>query len=361
MKTTFTCTILPLLFLSLSCRPVDPMDSIDSLFDNYKEKQPGAALGIIDNGTLIYSRGFGKARIDEDLDVTPTTNFRLASISKQFTATAILLLKEDNLIDLDWVITDVFEDFPTYGEKITLSHLLNHTSGIKDYEDFVLDSALSKQIMDAGVLEIAKEQTAGYFQAGEKYQYSNTAYAILAMVVEKYSGMDFPSFLKQRIFDPLEMNHTVAYVRNVNDIPERALGYDWLGKNWVERDQSSTSAVLGDGGIYSNVEDLYKWDHSLYTTKLLSQASLNLLFGYGKLNNGESVDYGFGWHLKKTPEGEQVVYHTGSTTSFRNVFYRIPGRNLSIIILTNRNQVPEEGMTLWAEKVVELYSKHNHK
>lgn len=357
MNKTFASAILPILFLALSCSPTDPMDSINQLFDNYKGDQPGAALGIIKDGHLIYSKGFGKARLEGDLDITTSTNFRLASITKQFTAAAILLLKEEGLVDLDWTLTEIFDDFPEYGETITLTHLLNHSSGIKDYEEFVLDTGVNNQIRDAGVLNIAKEQTDGYSLPGEKYQYSNTAYAILAMVVEKYSEMDFPTFLNERIFNPLEMNNTIAYVRNVNWVPKRAYGYDSIGGKWEERDQSPTSAVLGDGGIYSNVEDLYKWDQSLYTTKLLSQKSLDLLFGYGRLNNGEEYDYGFGWHLKKTPEGEQVVYHTGSTTSFRNVFYRIPSKKLSIIILTNRNHVPEEGMTLWAEKVIELYEE----
>lgn len=357
MNKTFASTILPLLFFALSCSPTDPMDSINRLFDNYNGSQPGAALGIIKDGYLVYSKGFGKARIEGDLDVTPSTNFRLASVTKQFTATAILLLKEEGLVNLEWTLTEIFDDFPEYGEKITLTHLLNHSSGIKDYEEFVLDTGVNNQIMDAGVLNIAKEQPDGYFLPGEKYKYSNTAYAILAMVVEKYSGMDFPAFLKERIFDPLKMDSTIAYVRNLNWVPKRAYGYDSIGGKWIERDQSPTSAVLGDGGIYSNVEDLYKWDQSLYTTKILSQESLDLLFSYNKLNDGTEIDYGFGWHLKKTSEGEQVVYHTGSTTSFRNVIYRIPRKNFSVIILTNRNQVPEEGMTGWAEKVIELYEE----
>lgn len=357
MNKTFASTILPLLFLALSCSPTDPMDSINRLFDNYNGSQPGAALGIIKDGYLVYSKGFGKARIEGDLDVTPSTNFRLASVTKQFTATAILLLKEEGLVNLEWTLTEIFDDFPEYGKDIRLTHLLQHTSGIKDYEDFVLDTGVNNQIMDAGVLEIAKQQTEGYFKPGEQYRYSNTAYAILAEVIEKYSGIDYPTFLKNRIFDPLEMKHTVAYVGNRNTVSERAYGYDFIAERWVERDQSPTSAVLGDGGIYSNVRDLYKWDQSLYTTALLSRESLDLLFGYGKLNSGEEIDYGFGWHLKKTPQGEQVVYHTGSTTSFRNAFYRIPSKKLSVIILTNRNQVPEEGMTLWAEKVIELYTK----
>ncbi|HSI78339.1 MAG TPA: serine hydrolase domain-containing protein [Lunatimonas sp.] len=355
MNKTFASAILPLLFLVMSCSPNDPMVAINRLFDNYSGNQPGAALGIIKDGYLVYSKGFGKARIEGDLDVTPSTNFRLASVTKQFTATAILLLKEEGLVNLEWTLTEIFDDFPEYGEKITLTHLLNHSSGIKDYEEFVLDTGVNNQIRDAGVLNIAKEQIEGYFSPGEKYKYSNTAYAILAMVVEKYSGMDFPTFLKERIFDPLKMDSTIAYVRNINWVPKRAYGYDSIGGKWIERDQSPTSAVLGDGGIYSNVEDLYKWDQSLYTTKLLTQESLDLLFGYGRLKNGEEFDYGFGWHLKKTPDGKQVVYHTGSTTSFRNVFYRIPSRNLSVIILTNRNQVREEAMTVWAEKVIELY------
>lgn len=346
----FQYTVILALFST--CESSHSFTEIDRLFEKFSGNSPGAALGIIHNGEWVYKKGFGLANFEGSKPVTPTTNFRLASVTKQFTATAILLLKERGLIDLDWSLTEVFDNFPAYGEKITLRHLLQHTSGIPDYEDYVLDTALTNQIMDAGVLEISKQLSEGYFRPGENYRYSNTAYALLSLVVENYSGQDFPTFLQENIFRPLGMDNTVAYIRNINTVPERAFGYDLTAGRWVERDQSSTSAVLGDGGIYSNLEDLFKWDQSLYTTQILSQESLDDMFAYGALNSGKTFNYGYGWHLKETEDGESVVYHTGSTISFRNVFYRIPSRKLSVIVLTNRNQVPEEGMTLWAEQII---------
>jgi len=203
------------------------LDSLNQLFDHYQGNLPGASIGSQD-GELVYSKGFGKARFDGDTGVTPSTNFCLAFVTKQFTATVILLLREDSLVNLDWTLAEIFWDFPAYGKEITLTRLLQHTSGIKDYEEFVLYTGINNEIMDIGILEIAKQQIAGYFLPGEKYQYSNTAYAILAMVVEKYTGMDFPTFLKERIFDPPGLEKTVAYVRDFNTVPNRAYGYDWI-------------------------------------------------------------------------------------------------------------------------------------
>jgi CubicO group peptidase (beta-lactamase class C family) len=152
--------------------------------------------------------------------VQSNTNFRLASVTKQFTATAILLLEEKGLIDLNWTLDQVFEDFPEYGQNIQIHHLLNHTSGLLDYEDFVPDSALVNPVMDQGVLAIIQNTDQTYFPAGEQFRYSNTAFALLALMVEKYSGQDFPEFLEENIFKPLDMNATVAHIKNQNTVPK---------------------------------------------------------------------------------------------------------------------------------------------
>jgi CubicO group peptidase (beta-lactamase class C family) len=170
--------------------------------------------------------------------------------------------------------------------------------------------------------------------------------------VEKYSGESFPDYLRHHVFDPLGMNNTVAYVKGINDIQHRTWGYSKNDRGWIRKDQSSTSAVLGDGGIYSSTEDLYKWDQSLYTGKLLPKLTWQEVFSYNTLANGDTVHYGYGWHLKKTNTNEQVIFHTGSTTSFRNIIYRIPSRRLTLILLTNRSTPEEPGMVDLAESVL---------
>lgn len=336
------------LILTACTKSTDP---IATILQHYQGEKPGAAVAIIKDGKFVYHESFGLADLETKTAVHEHSNFRLASVSKQFTATAILMLEKDGLIDLDWSMDDIFEDFPAYGQDIRIHHLLNHTSGLWDYEDFVPDTAMVDQLMDKGVLDIIRQTKEVYFPAGESYRYSNTAYALLALIVEKYSGKSFPDFLNERIFTPLGMSNTLAYVKGVNTVPNRAFGYSKKEKLWVQKDQSSTSAVLGDGGIYSNVPDLFKWDQALHHASLLPAETIERMFTKSNLNDGTEIDYGMGWHLK-TLDGKKVVYHTGSTTSFRNIFYRIPSEKLSIIILTNRNEPEEEEMVGLAEKVL---------
>lgn len=320
------------------------------------ENTPGASLAVIKEGKIIYQKTYGLADLEKQVKVTPEHNFRLASVTKQFTATAVLLLIQRGKFTLDHTLTDIFDGFPAYGKNITVRHLLNHTSGIEDYEDYVADTAVVNQIKDQGVLDIVKKLDKGYFAPGSQYRYSNTAYALLALIIEKYSGKSYAAFLNASIFKPLGMKNTVAYEKGISEVKHRAYGYSKNKEDqWVRRDQSSTSAVLGDGGIYSSTNDLYLWDQSLYTDKILPNGVIQLAFSPNKTNDGKVVDYGFGWHLTNTKKGEKVVYHTGSTTSFRNVFYRIPASEFSIILLTNRNKPDENNMLGLAEKLAEAF------
>jgi CubicO group peptidase (beta-lactamase class C family) len=344
---------VPSLFLVLTTC-AQKTEPIETIFQEYQGEKPGAAMVIIQDGKIVYHLSLGMAELETGKLIMTNTNFRLASVSKQFTATAILLLEKEGLIDLSWTLDQVFKDFPDFGKDIQIHHLLNHTSGLWDYEDFVPDSALVNQIMDQGVLEIIQKTDKTYFTSGEQFRYSNTAYALLALIVEKYSGMDFPSFLERHIFGPLGMDNTLAYVKNLNEVPERAFGYSRKNGNWAKKDQSSTSAVLGDGGIYSNIPDLFKWDQALHHATLLPSETIERMFTKALLSDGTEINYGMGWHIKEY-EGEKVVYHTGSSTSFRNIFYRIPSQKLSIIILTNRNEPEEEEMVSLAEQVLQIH------
>jgi len=175
------------------------------------------------------------------------------------------------------------------------------------------------------------------FKPGAQFKYSNTGYALLALTVEKISGKPFAQFLNENIFAPLKMKNTVAHEEGVTTVENRAYGYDRNNSIWIRKDQSITSAVLGDGGIYSSIEDLFKWERSLYTDEILSDNLRNKTMTRTLLNNGDKIDYGYGWHLKNY-KGEEIVYHGGSTQGFRNVIYRVPTKKLTVIILTNRNE-----------------------
>lgn len=325
---------------------------IDDILKEYEGNSPGAALAIIKNGKLIYSKGYGLSDLESNITVTGQSNFRLASVSKQFTAAAILQLIEMNKLRLDTKLSECFEALPKYAQDITIKQMLSHTSGILDYDDFIDESGKAAQLSDADVLQACMNFKENYFAPGTQYKYSNTAYVLLGLIIEKYSGLSYPAYLKRYIFEPLKMKNSIAYINGVNEIKRRAYGYSKNNGNWIRKDQSSTSATLGDGGIYSNLKDLCKWDAALYTSKILPNRVWLTAFERQTLRNGSKIDYGFGWHLKKTIQNEEVVYHTGSTTSFRNIIYRIPDSKLTIILLTNRNTPEETNMVTLAEKIL---------
>ncbi len=319
------------------------MDEVDARLRRYAGDVPGAALLVLRDGQPVVRRGVGLADIEAGTPVTPSTNFRLASVSKQFTAAAVLLLAEDGRLRLDDPVRRWLPALPTSADGVALHHLLSHTSGLHDYED-IMAADFQGQVHDADVLCLLATGTREpYFPPGAAYRYSNSGYALLALVVEAASGMAYPDFLRERIFLPLGMAGTVAYVDGINTVPNRAYGHSADGAGWRRTDQSTTSAVLGDGGIYSSIDDLAKWDAALYDDRLLSDASRALAFSpqTGTPTGEEAVTaYGYGWRL----DGEGLLWHSGETIGFRNVILRWPARRLTVVLLGNRN-APEP----WAD------------
>ena len=271
------------------------------------------------------------ADLEKKIAATPQTNYRLASVTKQFTATAILLLYQDSKLSLDDRIKRWLPSLPAALDSVTIRQLLTHTSGIIDYED-VIPPGTTAQLHDADVLRLLESQDSTYFKPGTKYQYSNSGYALLALIVERVSGKSFAAFLHDRIFAPLGMNHTVAFEDGVSTVSNRAFGYTMQDSAWTRKDQSTTSAVLGDGGIYSSIDDLVRWDAALYDSRLLSDAARMLAFSPQTPTDKPDVSYGFGWRIT----GE-TLWHSGETSGFRNVIVRYPARHLTVVILTNRD------------------------
>ncbi|MDQ7948233.1 MAG: serine hydrolase domain-containing protein [Pedobacter sp.] len=347
--------LLLLFMLFTSMAMAQNYAKIDELFAPYAGENPGAALAIVKDGKIVYSQSYGLSELESKTKVNLNTNFRLASVSKQFTAAAILQLIGKGKLNLQTTLSDCFPELPAYAKGISIQQLLNHTSGILDYDDVIDETIGGAQLADQDVVRACKAFTKTYFEPGSRYRYSNTAYVLLGLIIEKYSGEHYPAYLSKHLFRPLKMNGSIAYVKDVNTVKDRAYGYAEASGGWIRKDQSSTSATLGDGGIYSNINDLFKWEQALYTDQILPRSTWELAFAHQKLNNGAEIDYGFGWHLKKEDTGMPVVYHTGSTTSFRNVIYRIPSDHFSIIILTNRNTPKEMDMVKMAENVRRAY------
>ena len=312
-------------------------ERIDQLFADFSGDRPGAAVLVIKDGKQILSKGYGLANLERKTSCTSASNFRLASVTKQFTAMSILILSERGKLSLDDKMMKFLPEFPDYGKEITIRQLLTHTSGLPDYEDF-MPAGLTIPLSDRDVLYILRQQTKGRFTPGTQFNYSNSGYACLALIVEVASGQTFPAFLKENIFTPLGMRNSVAYVSGLSMVPHRAYGYAKSGDKFEVSDQSLTSAVLGDGGVYSSLDDLFKWDQALYTDKLISRRLLNDAFAvHSKTSDFEGSGYGYGWYVG-TNSGTSHVWHYGSTCGFRTQITRYPEKKLSIVILTNRRE-----------------------
>jgi len=253
----------------------------DAIFADLKsDHAPGAAVLVLRDGRAVFERGYGVTNLHTRDPIDAHTNFRLASVTKQFTAMAVMLLVHDGKLTYETRLTDIFSDFPEYGQSITIRNLLNHTSGLQDYEDLMppQDSNVSAdkryQIRDDEVLDLLKRQTTTKFVPGSRWQYSNSGYVVLGLVVQTVSGDSFGTFLRDRIFAPLHMDHTILYEKGKNEVTHRAYGHTKTPAGWQETDQSPTSATLGDGGVYSSVADLAKWDQALREHRLLSNSEM---------------------------------------------------------------------------------------
>jgi CubicO group peptidase (beta-lactamase class C family) len=304
---------------------------VDALMRDYTGDVPGASVLVLRDGEPLVRASYGLADLEAHVPATATANYRLASVSKQFTAASILLLAEDGRLELDDRLRKWLPSLPKGAERITIRHLLTHTSGLIDYED-VIPETFKPQLHDADVLRLLESQDRTYFAPGSAYRYSNSGYALLALIVERASGKTFATFLRERIFQPLGMSSTVAFEEGISTVSNRAFGYTQEQGRWGRTDQSQTSAVLGDGGIYSSIDDLAKWDAALYDGRLLRPASLQAAFKPATRTDDPEVEYGFGWRIT----GE-TLWHSGETMGFRNVIVRYPKRKLTVVVLTNRN------------------------
>ncbi len=346
---------------------------IDGIFSPLADdKSPGVAVLVRKDGRTVFERGYGARELRTFTKIDARTNFRLASCSKQFTAMSVMLLVHDGKLRYEEKLTDVFPDFPAYGKAITIRHLLNHTSGLPDYEDLMAAEkrngaaiwSESRQIQDAEVLKLLEKETAGKFTPGTRWSYSNSSYVVPGLVVAKVSGKPFGQFLRERIFAPLGMMQTLAYEKGRSEVSQRAYGHSKESDGWKEMDQSSTSATLGDGGIYSSLEDLAKWDEALAKHTLLSEAEMQAALIPAKLADGSQpkwpansdrpegtpVAYGFGWFLDPYRRHSRM-WHYGDTMGFHTYIVRFVSDNLTIIVLCNRTDLDPEARAL---KVADL-------
>jgi CubicO group peptidase (beta-lactamase class C family) len=295
----------------------------------YERGQFNGAILIARQGKIIYRKGFGKADFQTGEDFTPETSSDVGSVTKQFTAMGIMILTEHNKVSYDDPVSNYIPEFShsAHLRQITLRQLLNHTSGIRDYGDLGIDdSGLDQQGLISALLK--KQDLVA--KPGLKYRYSNPGYALLAVVVERVSGKKFGEFLDQEIFKPAGMVNTFVCDNPREKHAPTAVGYGQFG----EVDDSSPTAIPGDGGVYSTVDDLFKWDQALYNDQLVSQATLAEAFTPGKVEEGASK-YGFGWNVEEK-DGSKYLWHTGSHAGFRAFIARRLADRVTVIMLTNK-------------------------
>jgi CubicO group peptidase (beta-lactamase class C family) len=304
---------------------------------------PGAAVVVARADTVILARAFGLADVEGRIPVTTATSFRLASVTKQFTAVAVLALVEDAVLRLDDRLGDVLPDAPAYAHDVRVRHLLAHTSGIPDYETLLGDGD-GPQLKDRDVLAVLHTAKALYFAPGTAWRYSNSAYALLALVVERVSDERFAHYLRRRIFDRAEMPTAVAHEDGVDTVVNRAYGHSIDQGVWRRTDQSRTSAVLGDGGIYASAEELARWSTALDRNAVLSAATFESATTPVSVTSGAPTHYGFGWFLD-THRGHRRQRHEGDSIGFRTSIQRYPDERLTVIVLVNRGAAPIDALS----------------
>ena len=316
---------------------------VEAIMDRFSPSEPSVSVAVIDNGKFsMHTRGL--ANLEAGVKATSATNYRLASLTKQFTAASILLLVQDGKLRLHDRIDQYFPGCPEYVRSISVRNLLTHTGGLWDYEDMIPKSQ-KIPFKDAEAVRFSFSHPTAAFDAGAKFQYSNTGYAALSEIVRIVSGMPFRTFLKTRIFDPAGMATTVAFEDGINAVANRAYGYTGTKRT----DQDITSSVLGDGGIYSSISDMIRWNEALDKGQLLSRD----LMDDATRGSVMTKVYGYGWFVDAYGK-HQRYWHAGETIGFRTAIQRFPERKLTVIVLSNNSRLDAKKLSL---EIADLYLK----
>jgi len=333
---TLRVFVLLLALTGTACQQAgDHSDRVTSLFAHLDEGiQPGAAVMVISNGKVVYSKGFGYADIGKKVRIDENSTFRLGSVSKQFTATAIMLLAESGKLDYNDPIVDYLPQLTRY-PGVTIRHLLAHTSGLPDYYDLL--GALPGMPSNAELAGFLAEMDGPDFAPGERHEYSNSAYEMLSLIVEKASDMTFSDFMEEHVFRPAGMDNSLIHDHTEPQIPNRVFGYDQTETGYALNDYDPLNGIVGSGSMYATLDDFYAWDSALYGEDVVKQSSLKHAFTRGTLNNGDQFDYGLGWRLDQH-RGHRRIAHNGSWVGFRTGTARYPDEKLTIVVLTNRSE-----------------------
>lgn len=343
MKTNCTALLLSFLFFAFFLHTITAQEvktkDIDAVFSKWNSlEKPGMSVMVLKNDKIVYEKGFGAANLEYGIPITPKTIFHVASISKQFTAFAALLLEKDGKLSMDDDVRKYIPELPDYGKKVTLRNLANHSSGLRDQWDLLRMSGirLDDVITQEHVLKIVHRQKSLNFDPNERNMYSNTGFTLLAEVVEKVSGMSFAEFTKKRIFDPLGMKHTQFYDDHQKIVKNRAYSYKRRNKKYIK--STLSYATVGPTSLFTTAEDFGKWASNFQNPVVGDLDMIKKLNTKTKLNNGRETGYAMGQFVG-TYRGIDLIVHSGSDAGYKAYFARIPSHNLSVAVFANLSTI----------------------
>lgn len=351
MKKKFTINIIALVFifttLSIFCghnlisyfqenKKIEHNDVQSKLLrymnNYYRKKSFSGTIIVTKDDEVILNKGYGKANYDNNIENKPQTIFEIASLTKQFTATAILKLQEKSLLSVQDTVDKYIPDYPN-GDKITIYNLLTHTSGIPDYLEYFGSVDTQTQTYTVDELVGLFKNEPSNFRPGESFDYSNSNYTLLGYIIEKVSNMSYEDYIQENILDPLNLKNT-GFINNKVNIKDSSIGYYFINKNlYTQAEAPETEALLSysAGEIYSTTEDLNKWENALFTEKVIKRESLDEMFT-PHLNN-----YGYGWFINENDDGDKVIFHSGNLPGYTSYVERNIDKNYQFIILCNEN------------------------
>lgn len=316
---------------------------VDKLFETWnKTTSPGCALSVMKDGCIIYKRGYGMADLDHDVVITPSSVFHVASMSKQFTAAAILLLVQEGKLSLDDEVRKYIPELPDFGDRITIRHLIHHTSGLRDQWDLLGLAGWRYSldlITDEDVLSVTARQKDLNFRPGDRYLYCNTGYTLLAQIVRRVSGQSYRDFTTARIFEPLSMKNT--HFRDDHAEIVKGMAYGHVPSFETFKLSITNFDTVGATSLLTTVEDLALWDENFYNPRVGGRQLINQMLERGKLNSGEALDYAFGLTLGKY-KGLNYVDHGGSDAGYRSDLIRFPDQHFSVACLCNLSINPSQ-------------------
>jgi D-alanyl-D-alanine carboxypeptidase len=335
------------------------INKLDSLMSSiYAKDRPGAAIAVVIKGEVIFKKGYGIADLSSNRPITPSTNFNICSMTKQFTAYSILKLADERKLSLDDKMDKYFPDFNSeVARRITIRHLLTHSSGIIDHYGYVNKSQF-KEFWDKDALNAVKSVDSVYFPAGSGYRYSNTAYCLLSLIIEHVSGYSFPVYIRENIFEPLKM-YKSDVINPGFKIPERAFGYEFdNGKfNISDAGESLFFTTMGDGGIYTSVNEYLKWIMAIQEGKVLNSGLIEEAQSpHSSIDKTRNLSYGYGWFVVGSGDNK-IVFHTGSNGGFRTIIFTIPSKKYSVVIFSNRTGIDLEDLVHEINRIFKIDDK----